>query len=154
MSAVVIGGAVAEEQWLDEVAERDPLLRSVFSRHVYVPQLPLPAVASMFAGFNLPPESPAAITFWTRGATRLLRARGAALSGRLDDEFLHVSHASLAAILGDFGATDLKGLTPASPVQALEHARDLEAIAAALGSRAPRPSRVVTSSAPMSCARC
>lgn len=133
VSAVVIGGAVAEEQWLDEVAERDPLLRSVFSRHVYVPQLALPAVTSMFAGFVLPPESPAAITFWTRGRYKqLLRARGAALSGRLDDEFPHVSHAALAAILGNFGGTDLKHLTPVSPLQALERARDLESIAAAL----------------------
>jgi hypothetical protein len=133
VSAVVIGGAVAEEQWLDEVAERDPLLRSVFSRHVYVPQLSLPAVASMFAGFTMPPESPAAITFWTRGRYKqLLRARGAALSGRLDDEFPHVSHAALAAILGDFGATDLKRLTPVSTLGALENARDLEGITSAL----------------------
>lgn len=133
VSAVVIGGAVAEEQWLDEVAERDPLLRSVFSRHVYVPQLALPAVTSMFAGFELPTESPAAITFWTRGRYKqLLRARSAALSGRLDDEFPHVSHAALAAILGNFGGTDLKNLTPVSPLQALERARDLEAITAAL----------------------
>ncbi len=37
ISAVVIGGVSLEEKWQDEVYEMDPKLRSIFSRHVYVP---------------------------------------------------------------------------------------------------------------------
>lgn len=133
VSAIVVGGAVAEERWLDEVADRDPLLRSVFSRHVYVPQLALKDIRSMFSSVG--DHTPAAIAFWTRGRYKqLLRARGALNAGRLDDEFPHVPHEVLAKILGDFGGTDLKAAsaTPANPREAIKTAADLEALAAVL----------------------
>ncbi len=136
LSAVVIGGAVAEEQWLDEVAERDPLLRSVFSRHVYVPQLALKEVRKMFPeGPGVTAHTPGAVCFWTRGRYKqLLRARGALRAGRLDDEFPHVPHEVLARLLGDFGATNPKAApTPVTgAVQQLAVAPDLESVAAAL----------------------
>lgn len=136
LSAVVIGGAVAEEQWLDEVAERDPLLRSVFSRHVYVPQLSLGRVKAMFpSGPGVTEHTAGALCFWTRGRYKqLLRAKGALKAGRLDDEFPHVSHEALARLLGDFGATDPRGTTQGTgrSVTAIQSAADLEALAAVL----------------------
>jgi hypothetical protein len=136
LSAVVVGGVVAEERWLDEITERDPLLRSVFSRHVYVPQLGLTAIRAMFGPYALASEhTPAAIAFWTRGRYKqLLRARGALLAERLDDEFPHVPHEVLARLLGAFGETNLKhaiGLRPdARP--GIADAPDLEALAVVL----------------------
>ncbi len=136
LSAIVIGGAVAEEQWLDEVAQRDPLLRSVFTRHVYVPQLGLDAITSMFANHTMESDkTPAALAFWTRGRYKqLLRARGAMLAKRLDDEFPHAPHEALATLLGDFGGTVLKDAikTPPSPTTGIASAPDLETLAAVL----------------------
>lgn len=36
LSAIAIGGWPLENEWLEEQGEPDPMLRSVFSRHVYV----------------------------------------------------------------------------------------------------------------------
>ncbi|MFO0647805.1 MAG: hypothetical protein U0326_16320 [Polyangiales bacterium] len=81
VSAIVIGGRAAEEQWLDEVTHTDPLLRSVFSRRA-VPPRARRGEADVPRGHRGPPAPARGGHLWTRGryevAPRARRRHGRA----------------------------------------------------------------------------
>jgi len=76
VSALVVGGLALEEAWLDELTLADPLLGSIFTRHVYVPPCDVDAVEAFLRchGSDETAESDlaAAVAFWTRGRYKAL----------------------------------------------------------------------------------
>lgn len=123
MSALVIAGAQAEEDWLDEQTHDDPVLRSIFGTHVYVPQL---TASELQALPGVTEETARALAFRTRGrykhAMRELATHGEPRPVGLD--------AKLAAITGAWGGTSLS--RAAADVNKITQTGTLEDLVAAV----------------------
>jgi len=131
MSCVVIGGISLEEAWAREEIRHDSVLRSLFSPHVYVPQLNA-ADLHAFGYEDVQRMRLAALA--TRGRYKHLIWYGAAdepvPGGPPLDE-------RLADVIGEWGPPPQGWLDPKRWMDAVEHASDLTSLAEVLYATMP-----------------
>lgn len=121
VSAIAVGGWALEDEWLGEQAKPDPLLRSIFSRHVYV-RAACPDNLTGIVGDRLGERTSEYVALRTRGrykdairvAHELKRDHHGALYKRLEP------------YLVDWGTLDADKLNTSSPVEQLENATTFE----------------------------
>lgn len=126
MSCVVIGGISLEEAWAREEIRHDSVLRSLFSPHVYVPQLD---AADLFALGYDDEQRMRLAALATRGRYKHLIWYGAAEEGRID--------ARLAEVIGPWGPAPQHAIDPQQWMQAVETASDLTSLAEVLYATMP-----------------
>jgi nucleoside-triphosphatase THEP1 len=123
MSAVVIAGARAEEDWLDEQSDDDPVLRSIFGTRVYLPQLTVDEL-KVLPGVD--DEQARSLAFRTRGRYKHVMRE---LASHGDERPVGLDK-TLAAITGVWGATPLRRLDP--DLNRIASARTIEELVAAV----------------------
>jgi len=143
VSAVVVGGHRIEEDWNDELRHSDPLLRSIFSRHVYVPQIDSRTVSKFLTarGTSLPP-TPSSLSHNDLASGLAILSRGRykellrltvelEVGGRVD--VLPMNELSQVATLGDRLDPDPMG-DPLTLVgsRGIDEARNLAELSGAL----------------------
>ncbi len=126
MSCVVIGGISLEEAWAREEIRHDSVLRSLFSPHVYVPQLDAADLREL--GY----EGDASVrlaALATRGRYKHLIWYGGGDESRVESR--------LADVVGAWGPAPKGPLEPQQWAEALAGASDLTALAEFLYSTMP-----------------
>lgn len=126
MSCVVIGGISLEEAWAREEIRHDSVLRSLFSPHVYVPQL---NAADIQALGYLDERRVRLAALATRGRYKHLIWYGAGDESRVDDR--------LAEVIGAWGPPPRDAIEPLQWMQAMENATDLTSLAEVLYATMP-----------------
>lgn len=129
VSAICIAGAVTERDWMEEALDPDPMLRSMFSRRVYVRPAGQAAVASALGSDSSLAERMA-------GDTTFAARIAFASKGRFKDLFRMMQDGSGEELSFDRVATRLRGWgdgdLASTPPMPIDGAQTLDELALAL----------------------